>query len=83
LKTRAIFRKKTWLQKVIAFDCEGIITGAFNAAAFNILADAYITRYTGAGYSGLEALQLMKQRKLELIKTLDGSDGCGGAHHQL
>jgi predicted Fe-Mo cluster-binding NifX family protein len=70
-------------KKVIAFDCEGIITGAFNAPAFNLLADAYITRYAGAGYSGLEALDLMEQRKLELIKTIDGSDGCGGDHHQL
>lgn len=67
-------------QKVIDCDCEGIITGAFNAAAFNVLADAYITRFAAAGHSGIEALELMKKRELELIKTVDGSEGCGGNH---
>ncbi|MBC3803174.1 hypothetical protein GH808_01780 [Acetobacterium fimetarium] len=83
IENKSDLSEENLAQKVIACDCEGIITGAFNSAAFNVLADAYITRYAGAGYSGLEALELIKQRKLDLIKTLDGSDGCGGDHHQL
>jgi len=68
-------------QKVIELNCEGIITGVIgHLEAFNILADAYVTRFLGAGYSGTEALDLMAKRELQLIKTITGSDHCDGNH---
>ncbi|MBC3887011.1 hypothetical protein GH810_01605 [Acetobacterium paludosum] len=69
-------------QNVIDFNCEGIITGVFsNLEAFDILADACITRYLGSGYSGMKTLDLMKKRELKLIKNINGTDQCDGNHH--
>lgn len=71
-------------QKVIEFNCEGIITGALShPEAFDILADACVTRFLGSGYAGIEALDLMKKRELPLIRNINGTDGCDGDHdHQ-
>jgi predicted Fe-Mo cluster-binding NifX family protein len=36
---------------IIELDCEAIITGILNSISFDILANACVTRYCGAGYS--------------------------------
>ncbi len=68
-------------QKIIEFNCEGIISGAIShPEAFDILADACITRFLGPGFSGMEALDLMKKHELKLIRNINGTDGCDGEH---
>lgn len=69
-------------QKIIDLNCEGIITGNFKSQqAFDLLVDACLTRFLGAGLSGQEALELMKQRTLPLIRNFAGTEGCSGDHH--
>ena len=47
-------------QRIIDLNCEGIITGNFKSqSAFDLLADACLTRFLGAGHSGWEVLELM------------------------
>lgn len=79
------FTQENLAQKVIEFNCEGIITGVIShPEAFDILADACITRFLGSGYSGMEALDLTKKRELKLIRNINGTDKCNGDHdHQL
>ena len=55
-------------RKVLEYNCEAVITGNINQAAFNILADAYVTRYFGAGHSVKDALEISEKRLLKLIK---------------
>jgi predicted Fe-Mo cluster-binding NifX family protein len=66
---------------VIKYDCEAIITGAFNPKTFDIIADACIARYSGTGYAVKKALNLMEKNLLNYIKYTDGSDTCGGTQH--
>lgn len=69
-------------QKIIDLNCEGIITGNFKSPeSFDLLADACLTRFLGTGHSGREALELMKQRTLPLIRNFEGTEGCSGEHH--
>lgn len=63
-------------RKVLECDCEAVITGNISQTAFDILVDAQITRYFGAGHSVKEALELCENRLLELIK-----DECPSDHH--
>ncbi len=68
-------------REIIKSGCEAVITGKIQPAAFNILADAYITRYDGAGSTVEAALKLMEKNLLKLIKNAEGEQGCGGNHH--
>ena len=45
-------------RKVLEYNCEAVITGNINQSAFEILADAQITRYFGFGHSVKDALEL-------------------------
>jgi len=54
--------------KILEHNCEAVITGNINQVAFDILADAYVTRYFGAGHSVKDALELSEKRLLKLIK---------------
>ncbi|MDR3601562.1 MAG: NifB/NifX family molybdenum-iron cluster-binding protein [Desulfosporosinus sp.] len=63
-------------RKVLEYDCEAVITGNINQAAFNILADAYVTRYFGTGNSVKAALELSEKGLLKLIK-----EDCTAHHH--
>ncbi len=82
IKKNELASAKTVAQEIINLNCEGIITGNFHSQeAFDILADACITRYLGVGYTGLEALELMNKRSLPLIRNFEGTDGCSGDHH--
>ena len=67
--------------EVLKHDCEALITGKIKPLAFNILADACVTRFLGTGSSVQNALELMKKRSLKLLKNYDGTDECGGHHH--
>lgn len=67
--------------EVLKYDCEALITGNIQSKAFDVLADAFVTRYLGSGYSVEKALNLMEERSLKLIKTFDGKDSCGGHQH--
>lgn len=61
--------------KILEFNCEAVITGDISQAAFNILADAFVTRYFGFGHSVKVALELSEKRLLKLIK-----EECTGDH---
>lgn len=65
-------------QSTIEWDCEAIICGGIDEKAFEILANQGITRYLGTGYSSIEAIKLMKEYSLPLIKEYNGGTGCKG-----
>jgi predicted Fe-Mo cluster-binding NifX family protein len=67
-------------REVLKNNCEALITGKIKPSAFNILADAYVTRFMGAGSSVQNALELMEKNSLQLIKSCEGAEGCGGHH---
>jgi predicted Fe-Mo cluster-binding NifX family protein len=67
--------------EILKHDCEALITGNIEETAFDILADACVTRFYGIGYSVEKALELMDNRSLKLIRNYDGTDNCGGNHH--
>ena len=62
--------------KIVARDCEAVITGSFTAETFNIIADACITRYSGGGLTAGEALARMDADTLEYIRYADENDTC-------
>jgi len=69
-------------QKVVDFGCEALVAGKLNSAEFNVLAEACVTRYFGAGNSAEKALELMEKGLLKLIRNHGGTEGCGGDHHK-
>ena len=84
IENESDFSGEILAKKIIDFNCEGIITGELNRGEFDILADAYVTRYLGSDHSGANALDLIKKRELALIRTFDGAQQCEGTHeHQL
>lgn len=69
------------LAKMIAErDCEAVITGSFTPDIFNIIADACVTRYRGAGLTVKEALDRLETNTLEYIRNADGNDSCQSDH---
>jgi predicted Fe-Mo cluster-binding NifX family protein len=66
---------------IVECDCEAVITGELTPEAFNILADACVTRFVGHGHTANDALKLMEADILDLIRNVDGSYTCGGDHH--
>ncbi len=62
-------------------DCEAIITGGLSPAAFDLIADANITRYDGYGHPAGSALGLMDQYKLKLIRNPEKTEECD-SHHE-
>lgn len=69
-------------KELIQYNCEAVITGALDYNVFDIIADADITRYYGAGHPALHALELMEKRLLKLIRNFEGTEGCDGSHHK-
>jgi predicted Fe-Mo cluster-binding NifX family protein len=69
------------VNEILKHDCEAVITGDIEKTAFDILADACVTRYYGVGYLAEKALESMENRSLKLIRNYDGTDNCGGNHH--
>lgn len=68
------------VEKVLAFNCEAVITGHLEPKAFDRLANACITRYHGLGHTVQEALRLMDQNQLQIIR--DSKGFCSGHHHE-
>jgi predicted Fe-Mo cluster-binding NifX family protein len=73
--------EKSLANEVLKYDCEALITGDIEKAAFDILADVGLTRFLGDGYSVEKAIELMEKRSLKLIRNYDGTDNCRGQHH--
>lgn len=69
-------------EELVKYDCEAVITGDLVPYIFDFIADACITRYNGAGYPALTALELMERRELKLIRNLEGTDNCDESHHK-
>jgi predicted Fe-Mo cluster-binding NifX family protein len=67
-------------QKAAEYNCEAVITGTLTPEAFDIIADRNITRYDGHGYSVIDALALMDQNRLKLIRNVKGTDECESEH---
>lgn len=68
--------------KVNDYNCEVVITGKLTPEAFEILAGDCITRYDGYGHCVKDALVLMDQYKLKLIRNPEGTDDCVGEHSE-
>ncbi|MDD3168038.1 MAG: hypothetical protein PHC91_01060 [Eubacteriales bacterium] len=69
-------------EELIKHNCEASITGELEPAVFDLVADACITRYNGAGYPAYIALDLMEKRGLLLIRNREGTDTCDDSHHK-
>jgi predicted Fe-Mo cluster-binding NifX family protein len=69
-------------RKITEYNCEGVITGKLTPEAFEIIAGDGVTRFDGRGHSVKEALDLMAQRALKLIRNPEGTDDCGGDHSE-
>jgi Uncharacterized conserved protein len=68
---------ETMSHKITDYNCEAVITSKLNPQAFDIIADDCVTRYDGRGHTVKEALALMNQRALKLIRNPEGTDeGC-------
>ena len=76
IKTKKTSSEEFLARKVLEFNCEAVITGKIDQTSFNIIADAQVTRYFGAGYSVKDALELSEKGLLKLIK-----DECSNHHH--
>lgn len=68
-------------REVLKYNCEALISGKINPLAFNILADAYVTRFLGEGNSVQNALELMEKNSLKILKNHAGTDQCSEHHH--
>ena len=66
--------------KVAEYNCEAVITGKLTPKAFDVLANEDITRYDGHGYAVKDALILMEQRGLKLIRNVRETDECESRH---
>lgn len=66
--------------KITEYNCEAVITGKLLPHAFDIIAGDCVTRYDGRGYTVKDALVLMDQRGLKLIRNSEGTDYCCNDH---
>lgn len=62
--------------KITEYNCEAIITGKLTPQAFDIIAGDCVTRYDGHGHTVKDALGLMDQDALKLIRNPEGTDEC-------
>lgn len=61
--------------------CEAIICGDMGLEAYNLLADHMITRYYGWGATASQAVRLMADNKLQLIRESRDGGHCGAEEH--
>ncbi|NLW91552.1 MAG: hypothetical protein GXY34_08130 [Syntrophomonadaceae bacterium] len=59
-------------EKVVASDCEAVISGTIEAEAFEVLSEAQVTRYYGANIAGRKALDMMQAYELDYIRVPNG-----------
>ena len=62
-------------------NCEAIICGDMGLEAFNLLADRMITRYYGWGATASQAVHLMLDNRLQLIREARDGGRCQGEAH--
>lgn len=67
-------------QKIVDEDCEALICGPIDEPAFEIIADACITRYLGANYPAATALERMARHQLALIPAYNGEERDSESH---
>ena len=63
-------------KELLKHDCEAVITGLIKLPAFDIIADGCMTRYNGVGHNAAEALELMNNYSLALVRDANGGAGC-------
>ncbi len=68
---------------ILDHDCEALIAGKLSEEAFQVLADAAVTRYCGTGMTAAYALEAMENRALSLIRNADGTDECASSRQGL
>lgn len=79
LQERPEGRDVEFANQTVEYDCEAIICGKIDKEAFDIIADAGVSRYLGTGSEALKSIKLMQAYKLPLIREYDGGSGCRGA----
>ncbi|MBR2782681.1 MAG: NifB/NifX family molybdenum-iron cluster-binding protein [Firmicutes bacterium] len=62
-------------------NCEAIICGDMDLPAFNLLADHMITRYYGWGANASQAIRMMLDNRLQLIRESRSGGHCEGVDH--
>lgn len=62
-------------------NCEAIICGDMDVKAFNLLADHMITRFYGWGATASQAVRMMLDNRLQLIREARNGGHCEGAEH--
>lgn len=67
-------------EQTVKEDCEAIICGEIEEAAFEILARAGVSRYLGTGETAGRSIKLMNDYRLPQIRDCKGGAGCPGAH---
>lgn len=71
----------TTARTILQHRCEAVLTGDLPKAAFDLLADAGITRYQAVGLKVGEAVRAMNERLLDFIRSPQGGTHCSGHHH--
>lgn len=61
----------------VRHDCEAIVCGKMQRAAFEVIAENSITRYYGSGLEPLEAAKAAEWNLLPFITDYEGGTGCG------
>lgn len=70
-------------RQILRWNCEGVLCGPIERAAFLIIADeGQVTRYNAAGMGVYEALSKAAGRELELIRDHIEGAGCRGEHKE-
>ena len=62
-------------------NCEAIICGDMDVKAFNLLADHMITRFYGWGATASQAVRMMLDNQLQLIREARNGGHCQGEEH--
>ncbi|NTV91211.1 MAG: hypothetical protein HGA22_12765 [Clostridiales bacterium] len=85
---------KAFAAVIIETGCEAVITGTIEQPAFDLLADAMVSRMKGTGFTVEKSLVLMDEYRLEFITDFNGGTGshrrehekshgtCSGKHHE-
>lgn len=76
-------RNMDFANKILEHHCEAVITGPLEKAAFDVLADAGVTRYNGVGKTVQDAYELMARYKLEWITDCIGGSGIHKHSHEV
>lgn len=62
-------------------NCEAIICGDMDVEAFDLLADNMISRFYGWGATASQAVRMMLDNRLQLIREARNGGHCAGEEH--